>query len=102
MKNGILKISLIEMFVAGSFLVNAQTKNSIWPVSKDVQRYANKSMFADEDLKKSHIQAKTVDFPSIVVSKRVLRKDNVTTGNVRSTGYPMWTVSKGVNRVNNK
>lgn len=100
MRKSSVKISLIAMLVVGSFVVNAQT--SSWPVSKDVQRYANKSMLADENLRKSHIEAKSVDFPSIVVSKRVIRKDNVSTGNVRSTGYPMWTVSKGVNRYSNK
>lgn len=85
------------LFLMGTFFVNAQ--NASVPVSKGVQRYANKTAFEDENAKKSHIQAKSVEFPAIVISKGVFRPTNVETmGNIESTGYPTWAITKGVAR----
>ena len=97
MKNVIKGIGFVYIFLAGAFFVNAQ---STFPVSKGVQRYANKGAF-DEDPQKSNIQAKSVEFPAIVVSKGVVFPTNVeTAGNIESKGYPTWAISKGVARQN--
>jgi len=97
MKNVIKGIGFICLFLAGAFFVNAQ---STFPVSKGVQRYANKGAF-DEETQKSNIQAKSVEFPAIAVSKGVIFPTNVeTAGNIESRGYPTWAISKGVARQN--
>ena len=97
MKNAIKGIGFICLVLAGTFFVNAQ---SSLPVSKGVQRYANKGTF-DEESQKSNIQAKSVEFPSIAISKGIVFPANVeTTGNIESKGYPSWAISKGVARQN--
>ena len=60
-----------------------------------------KAQFEDEKAKKSHIQAKSVEFPAIVISKGIVRPTSVVTaGNIESKGYPTWAISKGVARQN--
>ncbi|HEX6226426.1 MAG TPA: hypothetical protein VFZ52_18530 [Chryseolinea sp.] len=99
MKNAIKGISLMGLLLAGAFVVNAQSGNSL-TVSKGVQKYANKSAFSEES-KKSNIQAKSVEFPAIAVSKGVVGSSNVeTVGNIESKGYPTWAISKDVARKN--
>jgi hypothetical protein len=96
MKNVIKGIGVICLLLIGTVFVNAQSV----PVSKGVQRYANKSAFSEES-KKSHIEAKSVDFPAIVVSKGVVSPGSVVlAGNIESKGYPTWAISKGVARQN--
>ena len=93
MKKG---IGLITLFVLGAFIVNAQ--NSL-TVSKGVQHVANKKAFEDEKARKSQLQANSVEFPAIVVSKGVAStSENQSAGNIESTGYPAVAVSKGVAR----
>ncbi len=90
------------LLLAGTFFANAQAKNTSLPVSKGVQQYANKSAF-NEEAKKSHIQAKSVDFPAVVISKGIVRPTDVlVAGNIESKGYPTWAISKGVARENQK
>jgi hypothetical protein len=108
MKNGIKGIGLLCLLLMlcllliGVFVANAQSNNS-WPVSKGVQRYANKSSVESENAKKSHIQAQSVEFLPIVVSKGPVRPTSVTTvGNIESKGYPTWAISKDVARENQK
>jgi len=92
--------------VAGLFLVsvsfaNAQTGNDpAWPVSKDVQKVANRKSLSDASLQQSHIRARSLD-NSWVVSKRATqanRESMTAKGNVASTGTPAWVISKGVHR----
>jgi len=103
MKKGIIVIGLLCLLTIGAFVANAQSSNSSLPVSKGVQRYANKSSVEDENAKKSHIQAKSVEFLPIVVAKGIARPSSVATvGNIESKGYPTWAISKGVARENQK
>lgn len=109
MKKVIIKsIASGILFVMGSMLAQAQQGSPIWATSKDVQKIANKSVFNDQNLKNSHINAVSVHYPEVALSKGVskfiyrgkpLEKQS---GNVVSKGYPMWTVSKGVQLYNNK
>jgi hypothetical protein len=92
----LIKISLSIVFVCMMFAVSAQTipqpKGQAWPVSKDVQRYSNKSL-SDP----AGVEVKSVGTPDHVYSK-MNRKKSVTasTGNVASTGTPAWIISKPV------
>lgn len=103
MKKRINGIALMCLLSVGTLVANAQSSNSSWPVSKGVQRYANKSAVEDENAKKSHIQARSVDFLPIVVSKGITSPTSVATvGNIESKGYPTWAISKGVAQENHK
>jgi hypothetical protein len=103
MKEGKKIIGLIGMFLLSAFFVNAQSSNPNWIVSKDVQRIVNQDRFAKEVLRGSYFQAKSVDFPSTVISKRVIRKEAIATkGNIESKGTNDWVISKGVHRYHKK
>lgn len=100
------RVALVASFLVCGLLANAQ--NQTWQTSKDVQKVANKDMFADEDLKKSHVNAESLGTPTWVFSKGVSSVSNknvasseIGQGNIASTGYPTWTISKGVARMNN-
>lgn len=100
-------IAFAVLFVMGSMLVHAQQSNAVWTTSKDVQKIANRNLFRDQDLKNSHINAVSMDYPEVALSKGVTKinykeKSQKQRGNVVSKGYPMWTVSKGVQVHNNK
>jgi hypothetical protein len=101
MKIQIKGISLLTVLLLTAILVNAQNGNHPIVVSKGVQLIANKKVFDDENARKSNIQAKSVEFPAIVVSKGVAQSsEQVAEGNVESKGYPTWAISKGVARKN--
>ena len=97
MEKGIKVFGLMTMLVlGGAILANAQ--NSL-TVSKGVQHVANKKAFEDEKARKSQLQANSVEFPAIVVSKGVAgSSETPSLGNIESTGYPAVAVSKGVAR----
>lgn len=80
------------------FNVSAQSTRSDkgWPVSKGVHYYSNKSLASYKPTK-----IKTQGAPFFVQSKGVHAGKSAisATGNVRSTGYPTWTVSKPVNLI---
>jgi hypothetical protein len=100
------KIGVLGLFLTGAFFANAQSNidNPAWIVSKDVQRLANKKMFQDENIRSSHIYAVQVS-PTWMISKGVHRtaSDQVSAkGNVKSKGIPLWTISKGVQRIGRK
>lgn len=95
MKN-YLKISAVVAFVSIVSSGMAQSTENGWPVSKDVNRYSNKSLAAH-----NATSIKSVGTPAFVSSKRSTTQKHVTTGNVTSS-YPMWAVSKGVNRISKK
>jgi hypothetical protein len=72
-----------------------------WTVSKDVQKVANKKMFSDEEIAKSHIHAISLD-QNWLVSKgvnNVGQTETAAQGNIRSTGNNDWAITKGVHRV---
>jgi len=94
------------LFLTASTFAQAQSRNSspAWTTSKDVQKVANKQLFNDENLKKSHIQAPSVS-PTWNISKGVHRRagdDALAKGNVASKEYPTWLISKGVQQIGRK
>jgi hypothetical protein len=105
MKNGV-RFSLLCLFLVPAFFAGAQSNNSHPWISKDVQRVANKNMLENEIRNNTHIEAKSVGYPAVALSKGVHRigKTSVTTtkGNIVSKGYPDWTISKGVQRIGRK
>ena len=85
----------------GLFATQQTMAQTPWSVSKDVQKVANKKMFSDEELAKSHIHAISLN-QNWVVSKgvnNVGRTETAVAGNIRSTNNNDWTISKGVHRV---
>jgi hypothetical protein len=94
-------LGLLSLLLTASIAVSAQSGNSAFAVSKDVQRVANQNAFDNQELKKSNIEAVSLAFPAIVISKGIVREtQSETSGNVASKGYPTWTISKGVARHN--
>jgi hypothetical protein len=95
-----LKIVFIAIFSITVTAVAAQTEvNSAskgWPVSKDVQRYSNKSLATFKPVK-----IKSVGTPSYVQSKGVHRSKSAdsSVGNIPLTGTPDWVISKPVNLI---
>ncbi len=89
-----LALSLIMFNVSAQ---STESKANGWPVSKGVQYYSNKSLASYKPTK-----IKTQGAPSFVQSKGVhaSKAEADETGNVRSTGYPTWIISKPVNRIN--
>jgi len=105
-KDQIKKIGLVMLLGCMTVFAQAQTGNPVWTTSKDVQKVANKSLFSDQNLKASHINAESAGFPAVTLSKEITKVNsanqiqNERKGNVVSKGYPMWTVSKGVHKYN--
>jgi hypothetical protein len=93
-------LGIMSIFLLSSMVVSAQIGNTSLIVSKGVQHVANKKAFADENVTKSHIHAKSVAFPAIVISKGIAHQssDQASVGNIESKGYPTWAISKGVAR----
>ncbi len=93
------------ILLGSAIFVNAQSSTeTAWPVSKDVQRVANKKLFEDRELSGSHIHAVVLS-PTWNISKGVNsigRTADVGQGNVRSTGIPDIAISKGVQRIQKK
>lgn len=95
-------------FILSTLKTNGQDRQPqakpAWHVSKDVQKIANKKLFKSEPLRKSHIEAVSSGPPSHVLSKgvnnihRPVAKRAGVAGNIKSKGYPVWTISKGVHR----
>lgn len=105
-KRHLKQLGLVMVFGCMAVFAQAQTGTPVWTTSKDVQKVANKSLFSDQNLKASHVNATTVGFPAVAVSKGIVKVNNTNLiqteqkGNVVSKGYPMWTVSKGVHKYN--
>lgn len=77
----------------------AQSNIAQRPVSKDIQKIANKNALSEEQL----LTVASKGYPIWTISKgvQVLNTDTVVpyiTGNIPSKGYPFWTISKGVYR----
>ena len=100
-KSGLLVAGILTAFT----FAQAQSGNTSpsWTTSKDVQKVANKQLFNDENLRKSHIRASSVS-PTWNISKGIHRKkgdDKRAKGNVASE-YPTWVISKGVQQIGRK
>ena len=74
-----------------------------WSTSKAVNEVSNKSLFADEELASTHIEANASAQPAPTSMKGVSRVSTKTKGqqigNIRSEGTPAWVNSKGVSNV---
>lgn len=99
----LIRIFLLLVVASISFNVSAQSdptpKNNGWVVSKDVQRYSNKSLSEP-----TGVQVASVGTPEHVNSKMARKSSSqtATTGNIKSSGTPAWVVSKSVNLINKK
>jgi hypothetical protein len=76
----------------------AQNNNIRRPIGKEVQKISNKIWLNTE----YHLTVSSVAYAPIskdvqLISNRLIRKR--VPGNMVSTGYPVWTISKGVQRV---
>lgn len=89
---------LVFLFTIWAFSSNAQTKKdgAVWSTSKDVQRVANKALFQDENLRKSHIHVISEGTPSMAVSKGIYKTNKKAKANMVSKGIPKMAVSKQV------
>jgi len=87
---------LVFLFMVCAVVVKAQSGNDVvaWSTSKDVQKVANKALFQDENLKKSHIKVVSVGTPSMAVSKGIYKTNKK--ANMVSKGIPSVAVSKQV------
>ncbi len=99
------RVGLLALFLMGTILVNAQSSKNdpSWIVSKDVQKVSNKKNFENEAKRGSQLQT-TSTSQAWVISKGVNRQGKTeagTKGNIRSTGIPAWTISKGVHQKRN-
>lgn len=91
--------SVLKLLLTGLFSLIVGLSMAQIPVSKDVQRYANKKRFEKENQQRKPA-IRSVERPQITISKGVHRNrvGDPEKGNMISTGYPYWTVAKGVNR----
>ncbi len=96
----LVKISLSLVMVFMMLNVSGQSdptpKNNSRVLSKDVQRYSNKSLSEP-----SGIQVTSVGTPEHVNSKMTRKRSSQTEKNIKSSGTPDWVISKPV-QVNNK
>lgn len=95
-------MALAALWVTSISFANAQTgTDPAWPISKDVQKVANRKSLNDPNLRRSHIHAKSLN-AHWFVSKRATkasRESMMAKGNVASKGTPSWVISKGVQRI---
>lgn len=97
-----IKIIAITILSASTFIASAQNdrKHTGAPfISKDVVRFTNKNF-----LETPRLTVRSIGYPNQVISKDVHKqrhelKKTDTEGNVVSTGYPEWTISKAVTRI---
>lgn len=92
---------LTGSLVLVAFLASAQseTMRITRSVSKDVQKISNKAWLSNESL----LTVSSVGYPVWTITKGVQPADRKFTGqrqsgNIISIGYPVWTISKGVHR----
>lgn len=92
-----IKVSLSLIVACVAFNATAQSdpkpKNTGWVVSKDVQRYSNKSLSEP-----TGIQVTSVGTPDHVNSKMTRKRSSQTetSKNIKSSGTPDWVISKPV------
>lgn len=93
----ISKVMLVSLLSLAAYFASAQNMR---PVSKEIQKIANKAWLKQEKL----LTVQSVGSPAWVVSKRQesdsMRRNYASKANMISNGYPVWTISKGVHRIN--
>ena len=93
------KIILTTVFSFFAVLASAQSNSIERSISKDVQKIGNKSWLIAEHL----LTVASVDYSSWIISKNVQLRSNqsstVALGNMISTGYPLWIISKGSHKL---
>lgn len=94
----IIRISLSLVLACAMYNVSAQSdpkpKHTSRVLSKDVQRYSNKSLSEP-----TGIQIRSVETSAYVNSKMVRKsnyKSSASTKNIKSSGTPDWVISKPV------
>jgi hypothetical protein len=94
----LIRISLSLVLACTMFNISAQSdpkpKNTIRVLSKDVQRYSNKSLSEP-----TGIQVRSVGTPAYVNSKMIRTSRTESRGstkNITSSGTPAWVISKPV------
>ena len=95
------KITITTALFLITAFASAQSDKIQRPIAKEVQKISNKAWLDTE----YHLNVSSVDYAPI--SKDVQLKYNrfITKrerGNIVSTGYPIWTISKGVQRVSGR
>lgn len=92
-------IFLVSIFSLLTFFATAQNVNNHRPISKEVQKISNKDWLLSESL----LVVSSVGYPSWIVKDAALMSNQITKeslpGNMFSSGYPFWTISKGVNKI---
>ncbi len=88
-------IILTTIFSLFAVVASAQSNSIERSFSKDVQKIVNKSWLSTEHL----LTIASVDYASWIISKNVQLSSNqfsrtVALGNMTSTGYPLWIISK--------
>ena len=100
----------ISFFASLFFLlmvITTSNAQSSWATSKDVNRVANKDLFANEELAATHLKVSSLGRPDRVSMKGVnevsVRKtQKADRGNVSSVGTPAWVNTKGVSNISNR
>ena len=94
-----LNIILTTAFSLFAVLASAQSINAERPISKDVQKISNESWLSTDHL----FTVASVDYSSWTISKNVQLshqfRETAGLGNMISTGYPLWIISKGLHKV---
>lgn len=98
MKTKSKAVIFVGIFSLLTFFAYAQSSHR--PVSKEVQKFSNRSWLTSEQL----LTIASVGYPAVTISKDVqLASNNIKKefqpGNMISTGYPIWTISKGVHKM---
>ena len=93
----------VAFLMATSFAYAQTSSKTAWIVSKNVNKIANKKLKADSESNVTHVEAKTVSYPTVAISKGIHRSsvspsETESQGNIVSKGYPSWTVSKAIHR----
>ena len=82
-------------------LPDSQSENtqSAWIVYKPITRVANKQLFESHLLHASHRTSVSSLYPNTAMTKAVHRAEKqIESGNILSSGYPAWTISKPIHR----
>ena len=104
------RINLFLLAAAMIIGISAHAQSE-FPISKGVQRVANKQKLESPAFDQHQVKATSVPLPALVVSKSVQSIPNpalITTetqGNIKSKGTPAWVNAKGVHQMkksNNK
>lgn len=99
----IFSVIILSVSFFGYSQINPSGKRTTgWVISKDVQKFSNKNWASNN----RGLTIKSLGYPNVAISKQVqvARKSasgslSSDRGNIVSTGYPVWTMSKEVNKI---